>query len=46
MGLKEDGVPWKVPMLKEGGRVFTVWDATCWGVNAGRVPGAQLVPLT
>lgn len=29
MGLKEDEVPWKVPMLKEGGRVFTVWDATC-----------------
>lgn len=29
MELKEDGVPWNVPMPKEGGRVFTVWDATC-----------------
>lgn len=29
MELKEDGVPWNVPMLKDGGRVFTVWDATC-----------------
>lgn len=24
MELKEDGVPWNVPMPKEGGRVFTV----------------------
>lgn len=29
MELKEDGVPWNVPMPKEGGRVFTVCDATC-----------------
>ena len=46
MGLKEDGEPWNVPMLKEGGRVFTAWEATCWAVNAGRVPAAQLLPLT
>lgn len=29
MGLKEDGVPWNVPMLKEGGRAFTACEATC-----------------
>lgn len=29
MGLKEAGVPWNVPMLNEGGRVFTAWEATC-----------------
>lgn len=26
MELKEDGVPWNVPMPKEGARVFTAWD--------------------
>lgn len=45
MGLKEAGVPWNVPMLNEGGRVFTAWEAT-WAANAGRVPAAQLLPLT